>query len=238
VEFPRLDDGGATEALVLFVGSMGYRPNIQAVDLLVQEIWPAVRARVPAARLAVIGPCPELTASYHTADESVRFTGFVDDLHSWYARARVVCCPIRHGGGTRVKIIEAAAHAKAIVATRLAAEGLDFEDGREIVLRDAPARLAEACVRLLGDRHAAARLAAAEWRVETHLDVVLARSLADVIEHRYDMTPDTQSREGQLGVGRQPAGESPVKRQPLAGERRPLPPQLVQPVQVAECAVD
>ena len=57
-----------------------------------------------------------------------------------------------------MKIIEAAAHAKAIVATRLAAEGLDFEDGHEIILRDAPARLAEACVRLLGDRHAAARL--------------------------------------------------------------------------------
>ncbi len=158
VEFPPLDDGDATETLVLFVGSMGYRPNIQAVDLLVQEIWPAVRARVPAARLAVIGPCPELTASYHTADESVRFTGFVDDLRSWYARARVVCCPIRHGGGTRVKIIEAAAHAKAIVATRLAAEGLNFEDGREIILRDAPAELAAACVRLLGDRHGAARL--------------------------------------------------------------------------------
>src|SRR5207249_8686075 len=73
-------------------------------------------------------------------------------------RSRVVCCPIRHGGGTRVKIIEAAAHAKAIVATRLAAEGLNFEDGREIILRDAPAELAAACVRLLGDRHGAARL--------------------------------------------------------------------------------
>src|SRR5256885_11327123 len=113
---------------------MGYRPNIQAVDLLVQEIWPAVRARVPAARLAVIGPCPELTASYHTADESVRFTGFVDDLRSWYARARVVCCPIRHGGGARGEIIEAAAHAQAIVATPPAAHGLKFQDGPAIIL--------------------------------------------------------------------------------------------------------
>ena len=158
VTFPPLDDRDMSEPLVLFVGSMGYRPNIQAVDLLVQEIWPAVRAQVPAARLVVIGPCPELTASYHTADESVIFPGFVDDLQSWYARARVVCCPIRHGGGTRVKIIEAAAHAKAIVSTRLGAEGLNFEEGREIILRDAPAQLAEACVRLLGDRHGAARL--------------------------------------------------------------------------------
>jgi len=158
VNFPPLDDGDASEPLVLFVGSMGYRPNIQAVDWLVQEIWPAVRARVAAARLAVIGPCREQTASYRSADRSVTFTGFVDDLQSWYARARVVCWPIRDGGGARVKIIEGVAHAKAIVSTRLGAEGLSFEEGREIILRDTPAQLAEACVGLLGDRQRAARL--------------------------------------------------------------------------------
>jgi glycosyltransferase involved in cell wall biosynthesis len=158
VNFPPLDDGDASEPLVLFVGAMGFRPNAQAVDSLVEDIWPAVRARVPAARLVVIGPGRELTASYPAADQSVTFTGFVDDLQSWYRRARVVCCPIHHGAGTRVKIIEAAAHAKAIVSTRLGAEGLNFADGHEIILRDAPAQLAEACVRLLGDPHAAARL--------------------------------------------------------------------------------
>jgi glycosyltransferase involved in cell wall biosynthesis len=158
VNFPPLDGGDASEPLVLFVGAMGFRPNAQAVDSLVQEIWPAVRARVPAARLVVIGPGRELTASYPAADQSVTFTGFVDDLQSWYRRARVVCCPIHHGAGTRVKIIEAAAHAKAIVSTRLGAEGLNFADGREIILRDAPAQLAEACVRLLGDSQLAARL--------------------------------------------------------------------------------
>jgi len=158
VNFPPLDDGDASEPLVLFVGTMGFRPNAQAVDSLVQEIWPAVYARVPAGRLVVIGPGRELTASYHSADQSVTFTGFVDDLEPWYRRARVVCCPIHHGAGTRVKIIEAAAHAKAIVSTRLGAEGLNFEDGREIILRDAPAELAQACVRLLGDPQVAAQL--------------------------------------------------------------------------------
>lgn len=158
VTFPTLGDTDASEPLVLFVGAMGYRPNAQAADSLVQKIWPAVRARVPGARLVVVGPGREHTASYHSADESVTFSGFVADLHSWYRRARVVCCPIYHGGGTRVKIIEAAAHAKAIVSTRMGAEGLNFEDGREIILRDAPAELADACVRLLGDPNAAAQL--------------------------------------------------------------------------------
>ena len=158
VPFPPLCDTDASEPLVLCVGTMAYRPNAQAADSLVQEIWPTVRARFPAARLAIIGLGSERTASFATADESVTFTGFVDDLYSWYRRARVVCCPIYHGGGTRVKIIEAAAHAKAIVSTRLGAEGLHLEDGREIILRDKAAEMAEACIRLLGDPSAAERL--------------------------------------------------------------------------------
>jgi glycosyltransferase involved in cell wall biosynthesis len=158
VTFPPLPDTQASEPLVLFVGAMNYRPNAQAADALVQEIWPAVRTRVPTARLAIVGAGREHAASYPSADNSVMFTGFVDDLDSWYRRSRVVCCPIYHGSGTRVKIIEAAAYAKAIVSTRLGAEGLNFEDGREIILRDAPAELAAACVRLLDDPNAAARL--------------------------------------------------------------------------------
>lgn len=158
VTFPALPHHDASEPLVLFVGAMDYRPNAQAADALVQDIWPAVRAQVPAARLAIIGAAPERSASFHSTDESIRFTGFVEDLDSWYRRARVVCCPIYHGGGTRVKIIEAAAHAKAIVSTRLGAEGLDFTDGREILLRDTARELADACGTLLKDPQAAAQL--------------------------------------------------------------------------------
>jgi glycosyltransferase involved in cell wall biosynthesis len=159
VDFPALVDGEASEPLVLFVGAMGYGPNAQAADALVQQIWPAVRTQIPQARLAIIGAGREHTASYRSsADASVMFTGFVDDLQPWYRRARVVCCPIYHGGGTRVKIIEAAAHAKAIVSTRLGAEGLNFEDGREIIVCDGASELAQAVVRLLADPAAAAHM--------------------------------------------------------------------------------
>lgn len=153
---PGEDD--TTEPLVLFVGAMGYRPNAQAADSLVQEIWPHLRAQVPEAKLAIIGIGREHTASYHSAVEGVTFTGFVEDLQPWYRRARVVCCPVHHGGGTRVKIIEAAANAKAIVSTRLGAEGLDFEDGREIILRDTARDIAAACAGLLREPGAASRL--------------------------------------------------------------------------------
>jgi glycosyltransferase involved in cell wall biosynthesis len=158
VTFPRLADADVSEQLVLFVGAMDYRPNAQAADSLVREVWPAIQARVPEAQLAIVGPGREHSAAWRSTDRNVTFTGFVDNLEFWYRRARVVCCPIYHGGGTRVKIIEAAAHAKAIVSTRLGAEGLNFQREREIILRDSPAELAAACVQLLNDRHAAARL--------------------------------------------------------------------------------
>jgi glycosyltransferase involved in cell wall biosynthesis len=158
VPFPELGARDETEPLVLFVGSMGSRPNAQAADVLVQSIWPRVRAQVPEARLAIIGLGAELTESYPPADPSVGFLGFVEDLESWYRRARLLCCPIYHGSGTRVKIIEAAAYAKAVVSTKLGAEGLRFAAEREILLRDHPADIADACVALLRDPAAAAKL--------------------------------------------------------------------------------
>jgi len=181
VIFPTLDDTVMSEPLVVFVGGMGYPPNAQAAKSLVREIWPSVRTQVPAARLAIIGPGSH-TALSPWVDDSVTLPGFVEDLQPWYRRARVVCCPIFHGAGTRVKIIEAAAHAKAIVSTRLGAEGLDFENGREIILREAPAEIAAACVHLLSDAAVAARLgrAALQKARRTYDRGAVVQQLADI----------------------------------------------------------
>jgi glycosyltransferase involved in cell wall biosynthesis len=164
VTFPPQPAGDSSEPLVLLVGAMAYRPNAQAADSLVREIWPLVREQMPNAQLAICGPGREHTLSYHQPQEGVSFPGFVDDLLPWYRRARVVCCPIHHGGGTRVKIIEAAANAKAVVSTRVGAEGLEFTDGSEIILRDGAREIAAECIRLLGDSRAAATLGSAALR--------------------------------------------------------------------------
>ena len=66
-------------------------------------------------------------------------------------RSRVVCCPVANGGGTRLKLIGAAAHAKPIVATPVGAEGLIFENKLEILICDADSRIAQGCIRLLTD---------------------------------------------------------------------------------------
>jgi glycosyltransferase involved in cell wall biosynthesis len=162
VRFPAVVRHGTSGPVVLFVGVMDFPPNALAADTLVRDIWPAVRARVPEARLILAGSRPHrMVKSFPASDPSVTFTGFVEDLDELYAKARLVCCPIFYGSGTRIKIIEAAAHARAIVSTTLGAEGLTFENGREIVLRDSVAELAEECVRLLRDPAEAERLGAA-----------------------------------------------------------------------------
>jgi len=150
---------------VLFVGTFQYPPNVDAADRLVRSIWPLVRARVPDARLVVVGKGPETVPAFSASprDESVTFTGFVDDIRTVYPRARVVCCPIGTGAGTRVKIVEAAGFARPVVSTALGAEGLEFADGSEILLRETDAALADACCELLLDEPRAARIGLAAW---------------------------------------------------------------------------
>lgn len=139
------------EPTLLFLGAYWYEPNVQAADFLIAKIWPLVRRAVPSARLIIAGSRPEEIRAYSRSIPGVEFTGFVDDLENVYRRSRIVCCPVLRGGGTRIKIIEAAAYGKPIVATSMGAEGLDFRDGHEFLLRDDPGSFADACVNLLAN---------------------------------------------------------------------------------------
>lgn len=142
---------------LLFIGSYTYAPNVAAAEFLITRIWPQVRAEIPEARLFIGGNKAERIPSFHESPENVEFLGFVPDLNALYDETQIVCCPILTGGGTRLKIVEAAAHGKAVVSTAVGAEGLDFEDGQEIIIRDSPEAFASACVELL---HAPERCAA------------------------------------------------------------------------------
>ncbi|HKC94432.1 MAG TPA: glycosyltransferase family 4 protein [Nitrospira sp.] len=143
---------------VLFLGFLPYRPNSEAAERLVSVIWPLVLRKCPRAQLIIAGKAPENVPSYGLTPKNVEFTGLVGDLDKLYRRTRLVCCPLSNGGGTRLKLIEAAAYGKAIVSTRVGAEGLSFSDGAEILIRDDDIDIAEACVRLLNDDGLCARL--------------------------------------------------------------------------------
>jgi hypothetical protein len=137
--------------VMLMVGTYGYAPNADAAEFFINHILPLVRARRPAVELWLVGAHVELLPSFKAAPSNVRFLGFVDDLAAVYESARLVVCPVRYGGGTRVKLVEAAAWGKPIVTTTLGAEGLGMVPGRDALFADRPETFADACLRLMED---------------------------------------------------------------------------------------
>jgi glycosyltransferase involved in cell wall biosynthesis len=144
--------GDVQEPRVLFQGGMDWYPNQDAARYFITLILPALRRLVPGVHFVVAGrsPSPAMVEEFRALSD-VEFTGTVPDMRGEVARAAVCVVPIRMGSGTRLKILEAAAMGKAIVSTRIGAEGLDFVDGEEIVLADDPALFATATARLLHD---------------------------------------------------------------------------------------
>lgn len=151
----------AEEPILLFIGSYTFTPNIEAAEFLIETVWPQVQKEMPQARLIIAGARPERIRGYDSGIHGVEFPGFVADLESLYERSRIICVPIFTGAGTRVKIIEAAAYGKPIIATRIGAEGLDMCDGQEILIRDEADSFIEACLLLLRDLSFCQRLGAA-----------------------------------------------------------------------------
>lgn len=141
----------ATGEILLMVGAYTYGPNADGANFFIEEIFPLIRAARPSAELWLAGVGCEALQAYPRAPANVRFLGFVDDLEAIYVSARVVVCPIRSGGGTRVKLIEAAAWGKPIVTTTLGAEGLGMRPDQDALFADEAAGFAAACVRLIGD---------------------------------------------------------------------------------------
>ena len=143
----------------LFVGTLGYYPNEDAVLWLCREIAPRLRESTRSAiEIDVVGggASPRLRAE--TAAAGVNLRGPVSRLSPLYRRASAVLAPIRAGGGTRIKIIEAWSHRRPVVSTSLGAEGLDAGHEQQILLADDPELFCQACLRLMNDRGLAARL--------------------------------------------------------------------------------
>lgn len=148
---------------LLFVGTFAYGPNVQGADFLVDEVWPLIIAQLPQAQLRIVGGGAKVLKRFHAPPAGVSYLGFVDDLGVIYRDTRLVCCPIFAGAGTRIKILEAGAYAKPVVATTIGAEGLELEDGREISIQDSAAAFARECVRLLKDDEACAQMGEAAY---------------------------------------------------------------------------
>jgi glycosyltransferase involved in cell wall biosynthesis len=142
--------GAEEPGRLLFVGMMNYEPNARAVAFFVREVLPRLRAEESCVRLHVVGADPP-SAIRALAGADVIIHDFVSDLGSQFAAAEMMVVPLLSGGGTRLKILEAAAYAKPIVTTTLGAEGLDFVNGRDLVRADSAAEFADAIIALRRD---------------------------------------------------------------------------------------
>lgn len=144
----------ATGPVAAFVATMGWAPNVDAALWLGRSVWPLVLRRLPDARLLIVGrdPHPDVLA---LAGSGIEVTGTVVDVRPYLARARVALAPLRAGGGTRLKVLEALLAGRPMVSTTIGAEGLDELVGRGVVIADHEEALAEAIAGLLADGHRA-----------------------------------------------------------------------------------
>jgi glycosyltransferase involved in cell wall biosynthesis len=142
---------------MLFFGAINYYPNTDGALFFAQEILPLVRARFPGVRFRIVGPVGEGPVMDLRKD-GVEVVGFVDDLKAEIEQSAMVVVPLRIGGGTRLKIVEAMSMAKPIVSTRIGAEGLDLTHDEDILLADTPQDFADQVARVLGDAELATRL--------------------------------------------------------------------------------
>jgi glycosyltransferase involved in cell wall biosynthesis len=163
---PRVTDPPPDGRTVLYFGLLSTVPNSDAVIHFVQDIWPRISQVHPEARCKIVGgqPPPPLLA---LAGPRVELTGFVADLRPHLAAAAAVVVPLRLGGGTRLKIVEGMAMGKAIVSTKLGAEGIEAVPGRDLLVADQPAAFAEAVNRLLAEPGLAARIGGSARRLAT-----------------------------------------------------------------------
>ena len=135
----------------LFVGQLGYYPNADAIRFFVRQIWPSIRhwaGQDVALDVVGAGGSDVLMREINRVP-GVQGIGAVDDLQVFYEQADAVIAPIRAGGGTRMKVVEAFAHRVPVVATSEAAEGLGALPERHLLVADAPLRFAKECVRLI-----------------------------------------------------------------------------------------
>jgi glycosyltransferase involved in cell wall biosynthesis len=148
-------------AVLAFVGGMDYPPNADAAEFAAREVLPLVRVTRPDAELWLIGHVPSGSPVSRLARlPGVRMRGHVDDISVELAEVDVAVAPIRFGGGTRIKILEAFAHRVPVVATTVGCEGLAVADGSTLLVADDAAGFAAACLRLLADPSLRARIVA------------------------------------------------------------------------------
>ncbi|MBZ5602590.1 MAG: glycosyltransferase family 4 protein [Acidobacteriia bacterium] len=150
----------ARTADLVFVGSMDWMPNIDGAEWFVREILPIIRKKKPDCSVVFAGRKPPAALlAMAERDARIHVTGTVPDIRPYFWGSALSIVPLRIGGGTRLKIFESMAAGIPVVSTSVGAEGLPVEPGTHILIADDPGAFAEACLKVLSDPAAAAKMA-------------------------------------------------------------------------------
>jgi sugar transferase (PEP-CTERM/EpsH1 system associated) len=156
---------------LLFIGVIGYPPNADAVLYFYKSILPLIRREIPEIRLTVVGNAPSVEIQRLASSDGISVTGYVDYPTPYYARASVCIVPLRAGGGTRLKILEAMAFGRPVVTTSIGCEGLEVRDGQQLLVGDTAEDFARQVLALLREPELRCRISTAARRlVEQHYD--------------------------------------------------------------------
>jgi len=156
-----LSAGDVPSYTVLYTGKMDFRPNIDAALWFGREIWPLIKRQRPEATWGIVGKSPHARLDVLRRDPSIAILGEVPDIRPYFHTALIYVIPLRIGGGTRFKLLEAMAAGIPVVSTHVGAEGVPVRPEKELLLADQPADFAAAAVRLMDDRALRERLCAA-----------------------------------------------------------------------------
>ncbi|HUI06986.1 MAG TPA: glycosyltransferase [Verrucomicrobiae bacterium] len=182
---------GATKDL-LFVGNFWHLPNVDAMGVFCQLIFPLIQRRRPDIKLLIVGDnVPEFLREFQS--DSIQFLGHVPDLAPWLRSARVSIAPLRYGAGMKGKIGEALSWGLPVVTTEIGAEGMDLQDGLQAMIANTPAAFAEAVLRVYDDEALWTKLSVtgkAKVQSDWGYDVV-KRKVAEAVSRVSLRQPDT-----------------------------------------------
>jgi glycosyltransferase involved in cell wall biosynthesis len=152
---------GTPRFRVVFTGAMDYHANIDAVTTFAREVWPKLHAAAPQLVFTIVGRKPAPAVCVLSGREGIEVTGMVPDVRPYYGEAVAAVIPLRVGGGTRIKILEAMAAGVPVVSTTVGAEGLAAVPGTHYVRADSNTEMIAAFEGLLHDPEMAAAMAKA-----------------------------------------------------------------------------
>lgn len=197
-EYFRPNGAHAIAGRVVFMGPTYSFPNRDAVEFLLADIWPRIRAADRGTSLRLIGRNTEADQARYAVEPGVVPLGHVADVRPALSEAACCVVPIRVGGGTRLKILDAWALGKAVVSTSIGCEGLDAVDGENILIADTPAAIAGAVLKLLTDERLRTRLEhnARRTAVQTYSWNVVGRRIRSAYTEILDRGVDLKTASG------------------------------------------